>query len=114
MLSILSLDVAGGQKRAVAHLLHCQRAVLDGIDPPFHHSIPHVARPAKLHICLHKKGICIIVPPLHQTGKLVRMQTSADPFFPHKLCVYCSYAAKQTVTRRHPENIIYQFKIFNV
>ena len=104
--SVLPLDAAGSQKSPVAHLVHRNSAVLNGINAPFHQHIFCIGKGIDPCRCLHEHLIGILTPALHQYGKLVSVKMTAYPLVPYLGLVKISHLPQQPVSRRKTEYII--------
>ena len=114
MLAVLPLDAARGQQGPVAHLLDRDAAVLDRVDPPFHHNPPGVCEGVQFPAHPDKHFIAVIRPALQQAGELVRIEPSADSHVPDGRAVERRDIAQQAVPRRDAEDVVDQLEVFDV
>ena len=114
ILSVLSLDAARRKEGAVGHLLYRNAAVFNGKNPPFHHNVFRIGEGVNHFIGPDKHIILIFIPVFQQAGKLIRAQAAACPSLAREPTVQFSNSAQQLVTRSYAENVVNQFKIFNV
>ena len=112
--AILPFDASGGQQRPIAHLLHRNRAVLDGINSPFHDNVLCAGQGVHPYAGLHEHLVRILDAAFEQAGELIRVEPPADPPLPDKRCIHVRQAAKEPVPRRNTEYIVNQLEVLHI
>ena len=87
---------------------------MNDVNAPLHNNVLHVRQRVDLTVGMNKIFLRIGLRTADQTGKLVGAQPAANPALSDFFLDHLGDADQQLIARRHPQNIIDQFKVFDI